>query len=99
MKSYCLPLLFFVLLFEYNLLICLGCHRVIKKIAFRNLYSLMIFNSCLKFEFSSIFDIVSPSLKLLIFEFFTITKFNYKGYIFFPQNLVKPDNELYDLVS
>ena len=59
----------------------------------------MIFNSCLKFEFSSIFDIVSPSLKLLIFEFFTITKFNYKGYIFFPQNLVKPGNELYDLVS
>ena len=65
------------------------CHGVIKQIAFQDLYSLMIFNSCLKFGFSLIFNIVSPSLKLLIFESFIITKINCRGYIFFSQNLLK----------
>ena len=65
------------------------CHGVIKQIAFQDLYSLMIFNSCLKFGFSLIFNIVSPSLKLLIFELSIITKINGREYIFSSQNLLK----------
>ena len=75
------------------------CRGVIKQIAFQGLYSIMTFNSCLKFGFSSIFNIVSPNLKLLIFESSIITKINGKEYIFSSRVYKKPGDGLYDLAS